>query len=95
MKKKSNLASPVPAELFPLCSESVFIVLSSFDIPTLKPWSVLSDPFIQAGGSWTPRKFSRLFPSGEGSVKKSVSLLLMLSGSHSSLSQYHTRIIWN
>ena len=95
IEKKSNLASPVPARLLPLCSESVFILLSSFDIPTLKSWSVLSDPFIQAGGSWTLRKFSRLFPSGEGSVKKRESLLLMLSGPHSTLSQYHTKLIWN
>ena len=90
MKKKSNLASPVPAGLLPLCSESVFILLSSFDIPTLKSWSVLSDPFIQAGGSWTLRKFNRLFPSGEDSVKECESLLLMPPGSHSFLSQYHT-----
>ena len=90
MQKKSNLASPVPAGLFPLRSESVFILLCSFNIPTLKSWSVLSDPFIQAGGGLTLRKFSRLFPSGVGSVKESESLLLMSSGSHSTLSQYHT-----
>ena len=90
IKKKSNLASPVPAGLLPLLSESVFSLLSSFNIPTLKSWSVLPDPFIQAGGSWTLRKFSRLFPSGVGSVEESESLLLMPSGSHSFTSQYHT-----
>ena len=89
-KKKSNLASPVPAGLLPLCSESVFILLSSFDIPTLKSWSVLSDPFIQAGGSWTLRKFNRLFSSGKDSVNESESLLVMLQRSHSSMPQYHT-----
>ena len=89
-KKKSNLASPVPAGLLPLCSESVFILLSSFNIPTLKSWSVLSDPFIQAGGSWTLRKFNRLFSSGKDSVKESESLLVMLQRSHSSMPQYHT-----
>ena len=88
--KKSNLASPVPAGLLPLCSESVFILLSSFNIPTLKSWSVLSDPFIQARGSWTLRKFNRLFPSGKDSVKECESLLLMPPGSHSFSSQYHT-----
>ena len=93
--KKSNLAYLVPTGLLPLCSESVFILQSSFDIPTLKSWSVLSDPFIQVGGSWTLRKFGRLSPSGEGSVKESESLLLMPSGSHSPLSQYHTKLIWN
>ena len=67
------------------------ILLSSFNIRTLKSWSVLSDPFIQAGGSWTLRKFSRLFPSGVGSVEESESLLLMPSGSHSILSKYHTK----
>ena len=95
IQKKSNLAYPVPAGLLPLCSESVFILLSSFHIPTLKSWSVLSGPFIQPGGSWTLRKFGRLSPSGEGSVKESDSLLLMLSGSHSPLSKYHTKLIWN
>ena len=94
-QKKSNLAFPVPTGLLPLSSESVFILLSSFDIPTLKSWSVLSDPFIQVGGSWTLRKFGRLSPSWEGSVKESASLLLMPSGSHSPLSQYHTKLIWN
>ena len=93
--KKSNLASPVPTGLLPLCSESVFILLSSFDILTLKSWSVLSDSFIQVGGSWTLKKFGRLSPSGEGRVKESESLLLMPSGSHSPLSQYHTKLIWS
>ena len=81
-QKKSNLASPVPTGLLPLCSESVVNLLSSFDIPTLKSWSVLSDPFIQVGGSWKLRKFGRLSPSGDGSVKESESLLLMPSGIH-------------
>ena len=64
--------------------------MSSFNIPTLKSWSVLSIPFIQPGGSWTLRKFSSLFLSGVGNVKESESLLLMPSGSHSFTSQYHT-----
>ena len=66
MQKKSNLASPVPAGLFPLCSESEFILLSSFDIPTLKSWSVLSDPFIQTGGSWTLRNIWPFVPKWGG-----------------------------
>ena len=83
-------ATLAPAGLLPLCSKSVFILLSSFNIPSLKSWSVLSDPFIQAGGSWTLRQFNRLFPSGEDSVKECESLLLMPPGSHSFSSQYHT-----
>ena len=79
-----------PAGLLSLCSESVFILLSSFNIPTLKSRSVLSDPFISAGGSWTLRKFSSLFLSGVDSVEESESLLLMPPGSHSLLSQHHT-----
>ena len=89
-KKRSNLAFLAPAGLLWLCFDSVFILLSSFNIPTLKSWSVLSIPFIQPGGSWTLRKFSSLFPSGVGSVEESESLLLMPSGSHSFTSQYHT-----
>ena len=71
MLKKSNLAFLAPAGLLSLCSELVLILLSSFNIPTSKSWSVLSDPFIQAGGSWTLRKFIRLFSSGVGSVEES------------------------
>ena len=89
-KKKSNLALLAPAGLHRLCSESVFIFVSSFNISTLKSWSVLSIPFVQAGGSWTLRKFSSLFPSGVGNVEESEGLLLMPSGSHSFTSQYHT-----
>ena len=85
-KKRSNLTFLAPAGLLWLCFDSVFILLSSFNIPTLKSWSVLSIPFIQPGGSWTLRKFSSLFLSGVGNVKESESLLLMPSGSHS----YHT-----
>ena len=66
IEKKSNLASPVPARLLPLCSASVFILLSSFDIPTLKSWSVLSDPLIQAGGSWTLSKIQPFVPKWGG-----------------------------
>ena len=88
--KKSNLAFLALAGLLSLCYESVFILLSSLNIPTLKYRSVLSDPFISAGGSWTLRKFSSLFLSGVGSVEESESLLLMPPGSHSLLSQRHT-----
>ena len=66
MQKKSNLASPVPAGLLPLISESAFIFVSSFDIPTLKSWSVLSDPFIQTGGSWTLRNIWPFVPKWGG-----------------------------
>ena len=79
-----------PAELLPLCSESVSILLSSFNIPTLKSRSVLFDPLISAGGSWTLKKFSSLFLSGVGSVEESESLLLIPPGSHSLLWQRHT-----
>ena len=95
MPKERNLASLAPAGLLPLRSELVFILLSSFDMPTLKSWSVLTDPFNQVEGSWTLRKLGRLFPSREGCVTESESLLLMPSGSHSPLSQYHTKLIWN
>ena len=88
--KKSNLAFLALAGLPSLCYESVFILLSSLNIPTLKYRSVLSDPFISAGGSWTLRKFSSFFLSGVGSVEESESLLLMPPGSHSLLSQRHT-----
>ena len=88
--KKSNLAFLALAGLLSLCYESVFILLSSLNIPTLKYRCVLSDPFISAGGSWTLRKFSSFFLSGVGSVEESESLLLMPPGSHSLLSQYHT-----
>ena len=89
-KKKSNPAFLAPAGLLSLRSESAFILLSSFNIPTLKSRSVLFDPFISAGGSWTLKKFSSLFLSGVGSVEESESLLLMPPGSHSLLSQRHT-----
>ena len=70
MKKKSNLAFLAPAGLLSLCSDSVYILVSSYNIPTLKSWSVLSIPFIQPGGSWTLRKFSSLFPSGVETQRK-------------------------
>ena len=87
-KKVIQPSSPLPG-----CFHSApraFILLSSFNIPTLKSRSALFDPFISAGGSWTLKKFSSLFLSGVGSVEESESLLLMPPGSHSLLSQYHT-----
>ena len=79
-----------------LCSKLMFYVVSC-DIPTLKSWFVWWESFIPAEGSWTLRKFGRLLPSEEESVKESESLLLMPPGSHSIMSQYHTQIkkIWN
>ena len=78
IKKKSCLAFFCSFWFPPLC------------LHTFKSWSFLSDPFTQVGSSWTLRKFSRFFPSGVASVKESESLLLMPSGSHSFMSQYHT-----
>ena len=93
-KIKKSLANLVPAfrVASTLLSESVLFLLSSFNIPTLKSWFVLSDPFIPARGSWTLGKFGRLPPSGEDRVKESESLLLMPPGSHSTMSQYHTHV---
>ena len=87
-KKVIQPSSPLPG-----CFHSApraFILLSSFNIPTVKSRSVLFVPFISTGGSWTLKKFSSLFLSGVGSVEESESLLLMPPGSHSLLSQYHT-----
>ena len=67
--------------------------LSSFDIPTLRPWSVLFDPFIQAGHSWTLEGVDRLLPSGMDSVKENESLLPCLRGLGLNLSQCHTRTL--